>query len=173
MGTPKERGEKIREATKEKILEAAVALFAKKGLTGTSAKDIAKNAGVSVGLMYHYYKTKEEMFDDIVALTLLEVEDFRKTLVEQGFDVGVKIFVDEVIAGFKQGLSFSNWMAILAQSTDFDRQLINELAKSVSIERAQLFVATLQGLCQMQLTLGDEFCIPTSENLISILNGGN
>jgi AcrR family transcriptional regulator len=43
------------------ILDAALTVFAEKGYRGTSIKDIAAAAGMSQGLMYHYFKSKEEL----------------------------------------------------------------------------------------------------------------
>ena len=159
----------MREVTRWKILEAAVALFAEKGLSGTSTKDIAKEAGVSVGLMYHYYQTKEEMFSAIIEGASHEMKDLRKMLSPPHFESGIKTFVEEVVAEMQKGLSLSRWMVLLAQSTDFDRQLISELIKSVSAEQAQFFVASIQGLCRLQLTLKEEFRIPTVEQILFLL----
>lgn len=49
----------------EKILESALALFVEFGFHGTPTSKIAKNAGVSNGILFHYFKTKEEL---IIAL---------------------------------------------------------------------------------------------------------
>ena len=46
----------------EMILAAAFKLFSKKGYYPTSMDDITKKAGVSKGLIYTYFKSKEEIF---------------------------------------------------------------------------------------------------------------
>lgn len=48
---------------KQEILDAAVRVFARKGYEKTSITDIAKEIGVSQGLCYRYYASKEEMYD--------------------------------------------------------------------------------------------------------------
>ncbi len=53
--TPKAR------QTREKILETALALFARKGYGETTLRDIAGEAGVSLGLTYRYFARKEEL----------------------------------------------------------------------------------------------------------------
>src|SRR5687768_8058896 len=72
MPRVKEQFDAMRSATKEKITAAGLQLFAYKGLADTSIQEIAKLAGISVGLMYHYYKSKEELFTELVetAVTL-------------------------------------------------------------------------------------------------------
>lgn len=42
-------------------MDTALEVFAAKGYRGTSIKDIAAAAGMSQGLMYHYFKSKEEL----------------------------------------------------------------------------------------------------------------
>jgi len=51
-------------STEEKrtaISEAAIKMFARKGYHGTRIADIAREASVSYGLVYHYFKSKEEI----------------------------------------------------------------------------------------------------------------
>lgn len=43
------------------ILDSAVTIFARKGYHGTRISDIAKEAGIAYGLVYHYFKSKEEI----------------------------------------------------------------------------------------------------------------
>ena len=43
------------------ILRAAVEVFARKGYHGCRIADVAKEAGVAYGLVYHYFRNKEEL----------------------------------------------------------------------------------------------------------------
>ena len=54
------------ETTIEKIHETAKAEFLKKGFRGASLRNIVKQAGVTTGAFYGYYKSKEELFDALV-----------------------------------------------------------------------------------------------------------
>ena len=56
----------IREQKKALILQAALELFADEGFHSTSISKIAKSAGISKGLMYNYFKSKEALLKDIV-----------------------------------------------------------------------------------------------------------
>ncbi len=47
--------------TREKIERAAIRLFVRHGINGTSIRDVAKLAGVSQGAMYNHYKSKEDL----------------------------------------------------------------------------------------------------------------
>ncbi len=70
--TPEEN-DRIREASKEKIRVAAMELFMKQGYYATSIMDIAKQAGISKGLLYNYYKGKEELLSEMVEARIREV----------------------------------------------------------------------------------------------------
>ena len=48
------------------ITEAALAVFAENGYSATRVDDVAKRAGVSKGLLYLYFKTKEELFKAVI-----------------------------------------------------------------------------------------------------------
>lgn len=50
----------------QEIADAAFAAFAEKGYAATRIDDVAQRAGVSKGLTYLYYKTKEDLFKAVV-----------------------------------------------------------------------------------------------------------
>ncbi len=70
--TPQEN-ERIRQLAKESILKAAMELFIKQGYHATSISDIAIQAGVSKGLLYNYFKGKEELLATMVDARVGEI----------------------------------------------------------------------------------------------------
>lgn len=46
----------------EKIVRAAAPIFARKGLAGTTTRELAAAAGVSEGTLYNYFSSKRELF---------------------------------------------------------------------------------------------------------------
>lgn len=56
-----------KEETREKLLTAAAACFAKKGYSGCSVSDIVAQAGVSQGTLYVHFKNKEDLFISMIA----------------------------------------------------------------------------------------------------------
>ena len=65
-----ESNERIREEQKERILNAALAIFAHNGYSETKMSDIAAAAGVSYGLAYHYFTNKEAIFTALIQKAL-------------------------------------------------------------------------------------------------------
>jgi TetR/AcrR family fatty acid metabolism transcriptional regulator len=50
---------------RRQILDAAVRVFARSGFHGARVGDVAEEAGVAYGLVYHYFKSKEELLETI------------------------------------------------------------------------------------------------------------
>ncbi|KPU44328.1 HTH-type transcriptional repressor KstR2 [Oxobacter pfennigii] len=62
----------IREEQKEKrrdeILNAGLDLFIRKGYSATKISDIARQVGMSVGLLFHYFDSKEKLYEELITL---------------------------------------------------------------------------------------------------------
>lgn len=52
--------------TKNRIIEVGSRLFFEKGFDGTGIREIMKEVGADVGAFYYYYKSKDELFDDVL-----------------------------------------------------------------------------------------------------------
>jgi len=55
------QNQEIQELSRAKIVETALLLFAQHGYESTTTRQIAEHAGISYGLMYHYFKSKEDL----------------------------------------------------------------------------------------------------------------
>lgn len=62
----KEQFEEIREGKRALILQKALELFADQGYDRTSISDIAKAAGISQGLLYNYFESKETLLHALI-----------------------------------------------------------------------------------------------------------
>lgn len=58
---------------KQVVLRAAIANFTERGYHGTSMRDIARDADVTVASIYHHYPSKQEILAEIMASTLSDV----------------------------------------------------------------------------------------------------
>ena len=50
---------------RQELLDAAVRVFARKGFRAARVGDIAEEAGVAHGLLYHYFRSKDEVLETI------------------------------------------------------------------------------------------------------------
>jgi TetR/AcrR family transcriptional regulator, fatty acid metabolism regulator protein len=66
---------------RRQILDAAVRVFARQGFHATRVSDIADEAGVAYGLVYHYFRSKDEVLNELfverwsLLLTAIEEAD--------------------------------------------------------------------------------------------------
>ncbi len=65
------RWRRLPEERPKQILDAALAVFAERGLAAARLEDIAKRAGVSKGTIYLYFANKEELFRGVVRDTVI------------------------------------------------------------------------------------------------------
>jgi TetR/AcrR family transcriptional regulator of autoinduction and epiphytic fitness len=75
-----EQSNHIHDQRREQIKRAALKVFANQGLAGTKMSMIAKEAGISQGLSYRYFNSKEELFNVIVEEALEEAQTAIKNL---------------------------------------------------------------------------------------------
>ncbi|HZG85444.1 TetR/AcrR family transcriptional regulator [Paenibacillus sp.] len=78
------------EETKNRLIDSALKVFSTKGFAASTTKDIAKEAGVTDGLIYHYFKSKQDLI-----WAILE----RHTLVHH---------IQGMLAGLKPEMSTTN-----------------------------------------------------------------
>lgn len=70
MPRGKALNEQMRMETLDKIEKGAILVFAEYGYYGTTMKKIAEKTGLSYGLVYHYFESKEAIFLHIVNAAL-------------------------------------------------------------------------------------------------------
>ncbi|MDA2921246.1 TetR/AcrR family transcriptional regulator [Desulfobacterota bacterium AH_259_B03_O07] len=51
---------------RDRILETSMKLFAEKGFSGTTTKEIAERAGVNQALIFRYFSTKKDLYGAII-----------------------------------------------------------------------------------------------------------
>ncbi|HEY7417782.1 MAG TPA: TetR/AcrR family transcriptional regulator [Ktedonobacteraceae bacterium] len=60
------RTPKAVEDRREQIIDAALHVFSRKGFTKATNKDIAHEAGITPGLIYYYFESKEALFNALI-----------------------------------------------------------------------------------------------------------
>ncbi|NLZ92611.1 MAG: TetR/AcrR family transcriptional regulator [Firmicutes bacterium] len=63
------------EVRKQEILEEALKLFARQGISKTSMNDVAKAAKITKGLVYYYFASKEELLAEVASLFVKQVNE--------------------------------------------------------------------------------------------------
>lgn len=84
------QNEQIRAESKHRIMEAAFKLIANKGYESTSIALIAKTAGVSKGLLYNYFKSKEALVKAIVLGAMQEGDELMTEVMDSNPKITLK-----------------------------------------------------------------------------------
>ena len=101
MGQP--RYQRRKEDRPQEITEAAFAAFAEKGFTATKVEEVTRRAGVSKGLLYLYFKTKEELFKAVIrSVVTPRVDELTRTL--ERSELGAEAFIRGPLLAFMQRL---------------------------------------------------------------------
>ncbi len=66
MPRTKKQYEEIRKVSKQKILDSALEVFARDGYHSSTVSSIANTAGISKGLLYNYFKSKEDVLSELM-----------------------------------------------------------------------------------------------------------
>ncbi len=188
--------EAMRGATREKVQDAAVTLFARRGFAATNMRDIAREAGISAGLIYRHYETKDELFGALVTLAADGLGDLVATFRRDESPVALltaftREFIDD-LAGEDRPAEFFQIMnqtmsmrdapdevrllarrhsEVFAATEALIRrgQRAGEFKHGEPAELATCYFAALNGLVTMKLTLGAGFVVPSPPVLTGIL----
>src|ERR687892_1736043 len=85
---------------RRQILDAAIHVFARQGFHSTRVSDIADEAGVAYGLVYHYFNSKDEVLNQLFSerwsllLAAIEEADREETSAREKLAVVASFIVD-------------------------------------------------------------------------------
>ncbi len=80
-----------KKSLQERIVAAAERLFAREGFHATGMRAIARAAGVSIGAIYHYFKSKDDILCAIVRQEIEHRRRFLERLRQEGLSVPEQI----------------------------------------------------------------------------------
>ncbi|MET3848649.1 TetR/AcrR family transcriptional regulator [Paenibacillus sp. OAE614] len=188
MPRTQEENERIRQQAKAKIREAAIELFMRKGYHATSIDDVSKHAGVSKGLLYNYYKGKEELLSAMVEarigelIQVMEKAEALETPAEQ-----LKHIVEGAVDNVRRSPEVFRFYLHLQTQPEADetvakygKLLIEESARQFQIQcrmfeklgasdpvaRSLYFSSALQGIMLMISTYPDQFPVEAMKRQI-------
>jgi AcrR family transcriptional regulator len=120
-------GRSLTDAQREKrraILRAAILVFAEKGYHACRVQDVAREAGVAYGLVYHYFSSKEELLETIFRGTWRRLLESLQEIGES--DEPAPEQIRRVC-----GVVLRSWLI----DPDLVRVLVREVARSPQLQR--------------------------------------
>src|SRR6056297_972459 len=136
---------------KESILRTSVSLFAQRGFATTTTSSIAKEAGVAEGLIFHYFRTKEDILLQVLKDMIETYLAGSKPLVEKcstGLEA-VKSLID-----FHFQFSIDNSEALLVLLRDLPNSFLQE--GGLSNEAIKHGLNGVIGLLEQSISRGKE-----------------
>ncbi len=102
-----EQFEEMRESRRKQIMDAALELFASEGYSHCSISQLASHAGISKGLMYNYFESKEAL---LIALIEEGMHDIM-TMIDPNQDgildpEEVEGFIRKIFSSIRENLQF-------------------------------------------------------------------
>jgi len=100
-------------------------------LAATKITDIAEAAGMSQGLIYHYYKSKEEIFTELIDSAFDKINSASLALEEMSIAPleKIRLAIQTILKNLEENADHSLYHLLIAQSTA--SETIPEEAKNV------------------------------------------
>ena len=139
MPKTEEQCKKMREDMRSKILKMSSLYFAKNGFGDTKIGDLAKHIGIGQGTIYLYFKSKEELFEEI-RNNADNKEELQKLKILSKLPIPAKTKIDkisnEMCKRLKDNEEFCVKITLLTQillekETMYSDELYKELAKII------------------------------------------
>ncbi len=120
-----------RQKRETEIIEAAVKLFATKGYGSTKMADIAREANLSVGNLYFYFKNKDELYVTSVLKS--------STIIYDAINDGIKS-VDKDAASLEKILGiFRGYQKVTQENSSYREVFTSYVSRVVSMSRSEQF----------------------------------
>lgn len=118
--------------TIQSIIEAASILFMQKGFEKTSMMDIAKEAGISKGAIYHHFKSKDEIIQMVMDLQKNHIEDCLETWLEEMDGFSAKEKLVKLLEKNLQEVSQSPYETVLSTQVKSPEFIVNYMQSCIS-----------------------------------------
>jgi len=150
--------EEIREEKRTLIMDSALEHFAKEGYHATTITHIAKHAGISKGLMYNYFESKEALLRAIIERSVKEVLNYFDTnrdgyLSEDEFE----FFVRKIGILLRQKRVFWSLLFQILMQSEVREHFLSSFVGAGSLERSGLNPAPDMPAAQIMKVITDYF----------------
>jgi len=184
--TPEEN-EKIRQNRKIEIINTALKLFAKQGYHKTTISEIAKETGISKGLLYNYFKNKEDLLKAVVIHNYQEASDqlfqlFKDKMNELSHDELLSVILEAFFVMMKEyepmwrlSISLSMQIGDMPEIQNLMLKIFNDGFERISLllpknedinSQSRIIAATMDGIALHYYLLGDAYDLESVKNTL-------
>lgn len=127
------RFQEKREQSINTLVEVALALFARQGYESTSIRAIAAEAGMSLGLLYNYFKSKDELLEEIFRRGVQDIHDsFRQQSGSAVSESGIEQHILQTVKLLKEKKTFWRLLHGIRMQSVVVRQLMKEMSSETT-----------------------------------------
>lgn len=117
-------------STKEQLVVSAKELIAEKGYTDTKIEDITKHANVAKGTFYVYFKTKEDVFIEILKEYCQGFEVFSKSIKLEGtLKKNIENFISEIFMAINTNQDAIKPLLLILSDVNFIKKVMGTSIK--------------------------------------------
>ncbi len=181
-----------KEKRRMEIMSVGLDLFIKKGYSAAKTLDISQAAGISEGLLFHYFESKEKLYEELIKIGRSRPKEVLEVIEGEPLDF-FRTTVNEIVRHTKTKPFVAKMFVLMAQaqcneaapesvkkilagndSLDLSIKKIKQGQKNGSIKKgdpaalALTFWGALQGIAE-QMAVNPDFPIPKSEWIVDIL----
>jgi len=138
-----------KENTKQKLIEAAIKVFAEKGFRDATVRQICKQAGTAnINAVNYYFGSKEQLYKQILAMIFAEYDkqapkDFPEKTTEEQLEIYISTFCKIL---YQEGESDSHTTAILVEEFTKPSPFLVEIIDTFNRPRVQRLLIMFKGL---------------------------
>lgn len=156
--------------TRERIMEAALELFARYGFKKTTVDDIARESGVGKGTVYLYFSSKEEIALEVMRDQNRQIHDKLRALASSKADPENKLSSMLVLRVMERFDRIQNYVDSINDFMGRARGPYEALRKRVEREEAEIFAEVLiEGKLRGTMEIEEPFS--AAEAMIAATNG--
>jgi TetR/AcrR family transcriptional regulator len=129
-------------STQEKLIAAATSLFADKGFTATTVKDVADTAGVNISLVSYHFQGKENLYKTCIGNVGMRNLDMAQHVLQpvsnvDEFKIRLQLFIENMLLSYAQNPAITK---IVHREFDTPSPFFEDLFQSIFLKTFQTLV---------------------------------
>lgn len=163
--------------SKEKIISAAIEVFAEKGKHGARMEEIAAKAGINKAMPYYFYTTKENLYIEVLAAIFREISKHIQNGIEQALPKAssyadkIKVIVQSHFEAYSFNVNYTRVMleAMATQQDDMKKAIALSKKADAAADRRVITPEKFRAFIEKGISEGVLRKVDPEQLLISII----
>lgn len=124
--TAQRRGERMREATDRKIMQATLQIVTSKGVGAVTIEEVARRSGVAKTTIYRRYKNADDLLRGI-QLAVAHTPDHGSCDMPEATEENLRTLLEQVVASFDDGIGLKAVGIVLSSDNEYLRGMAEQV----------------------------------------------